>query len=77
MSPLVQKVTEEALGLPVDARIGLVEQLLESLNPPPQPTFERLWAEECERRVAEIERGEVELVPAETVFGNLRAKYGE
>ena len=75
MPTAADKVVDEALELPADARIGLVERILESLNLPTQPEIDRLWAEEAERRVGEIDRGEVELVPGEEVFAKIRRKY--
>ena len=65
MPTLANKVFDEALSLPADTRIGLIERLVSSLNLPTQPEIDRLWAEEAERRVAEIERGDVELIPGE------------
>ena len=74
--PIVAKrVFDEALALPVDARLGLVEMLLSSLNLPSQNEIDRLWAEEAERRVAAIDRGEVRLIPGEKVFEQIRSKY--
>ncbi len=72
---IADKVLDDALSLPADARIGLVEKLLSSLNLPTQAEIDRLWAEEGERRVAQIDRGEVELVPGEKVFERIRQKY--
>lgn len=69
------KIVEGALALPVDARIGLVSRLLSSLNLPTQPEIDRWWAEEAERRVDQIDRGEVKLVPGEQVFEKIRKKY--
>ncbi len=77
MGKVEDKVLDEALSLPADARIALVERLLNSLNLPTREQINRLWADEAERRVDEIERGEVELVPGEEVFENVRKKYGE
>ena len=37
--------------------------------------IERLWAQEAERRLGEIERGEVTLIPGEEVFEKIRRKY--
>lgn len=76
MPTITDKVFDEALSLPADARLGLVEKLLSSLNLPTQMEIDRLWADEAERRVAEIERGEVELIPGEKVFDKIRQKYG-
>lgn len=74
MPTLTEKVFDEALSLPSDARIRLVERLLASLNLPTQAEIDRLWAEEAERRVEQIEQGEMELVPGEQVFAKIRKK---
>lgn len=64
------KILSEAISLPVEIRLQLVEKLLESLNPS-HKDIDELWAVEAERRVAEIEKGEVETVPGEEVFRKL------
>ncbi len=60
MSTATDRVVDEALELPADARISLVDRILASLNLPTQPEIDRLWAEEAERRVAEIDAGKVD-----------------
>ena len=72
MSTVSDKVMDEVLSLPADARMSLVEKLLTSLNLPTQPEIDRVWAEEAERRVTQIDRGEVELIPGEEVFAKHR-----
>lgn len=72
MTALVEKICNEALFLPADERIGLVERLLVSLNLPLQADIDKMWGEEAERRVSEIDRGNCELVPGEQVFQNIR-----
>ena len=69
------RVIEEALSLPADVRLCLVEKLLTSLNLPIDEEIDRLWAEEAERRVSQIEEGEAKLVPGEEVFAKIRAKH--
>jgi len=69
------KVINEAMSLPADARIGLVEKLLSSLNIPTSTEIDHLWTEEAERRVQEIDNGTVELIPGEEVFRKIRTKY--
>ena len=69
------RVIEEALSLPADVRLSLVEKLLTSLNLPIDAKIDRLWAEEAERRVSQIEADEVKMVPGEEVFSKIRAKY--
>ena len=75
MPIIADKVFDEALSLPANDRLGLVEKLLYSLNLPTQGEIDNLWAEEAERRVGEIDRGDVELIPGEKVFEKIRQKY--
>ena len=74
MAKAQDRVLDEVLALPVEARLALVEKLLLSLNVPTQPEIDELWAKEAERRVSQIDRGEVELVPGEGVFSRIRGK---
>ncbi len=75
MATTNDRVIEEALSLPADVRLSLVEKLLTSLNLPIDEEIDRLWAEEAERRVSQIEEGKVKLVPGEEVFNRIRAKH--
>lgn len=77
MATTVDKICNEALFLPADARIGLIERLLVSLNLPVQADIDRLWADEAERRISEIDHGDVKLISGEQVFENIRRKYGQ
>ena len=49
------RVIDEALSLPSNVRLSLVERLLTSLNLPIDKEINRLWAEEAERRVSQIQ----------------------
>ena len=69
-----ERVVEEALSLPADARLHLIEKLLTSLNLPVVKEIDELWAEEAEHRVSQIENSEVELVPGDEVFSKIREK---
>jgi len=75
MSVVIDKVFDDALSLPSDARVVLVEKLLKSLNLPTRAEIDNLWAEEAERRVSQIDQGEIALIPGDTVFGRIRQKY--
>ena len=77
MPVAAKKILDEVLQLPADARVNLVEQLLTSLNLPTQPEIDQLWAEEAEKRIAQIDKGEIKLVPGKRVFSNIRKKYGQ
>ena len=77
MATTNDRVIEGALSLPADIRLKLIEKLLMSLNLPIDEEIDRLWAEEAERRVSQIEEGKAKLVPGEEVFSKIRAKYGK
>lgn len=69
-----QTLLAEALALPVDARAELVRELLESLDAEPTGDVDALWAAEISRRVDLVRQGKAELIPAEQVVENLRAR---
>jgi putative addiction module component (TIGR02574 family) len=75
MPTVADRVVDEVLELPSEVRISLVNRILTSLNLPTQPEIDRQWAAEAERRIAQIDRGEVELIPGEVVFERIRRKY--
>lgn len=75
MAQGVNKIMEEALALPADARMSLVERLLTSLNLPIRPEIDRAWAEEAERRVGQLDRGEVNALSGEAVLERLLKKH--
>lgn len=77
MATTNDRVIEEALSLPADVRLSLVEKLLRSLNLPIDEKIDRLWAEEAELRVSQIEEGTAKLVSGEEVFAKIRKKHGK
>ena len=77
MATTNDRVIEDALSLPADVRLSLVEKLLTSLNLPIDEEIDRLWAKEAELRVSQIEEGTAKLVPGEEVFAKIRTKYGK
>lgn len=64
------ELISEAISLPIEVRLQVVEKILESLNPS-HKDIDELWAIEAERRVAEIEKGEVQTVPGDEIFRKL------
>ncbi len=67
MGTAADKVLEAALVLPEAERARLVEVLLGTLDGVPEPGVDAAWAEEVERRTAELERGAVQGIPWEVV----------
>ncbi len=56
-------------------RVHRVEVLLESLDYEEDVPVSEEWLNEIRRRCREIDNGEVNLIPGETVLKNLREKY--
>ena len=76
MNAVAEKLAEEALALQDDDRAALVEVLLRSLAPSGGEEIDRLWAEEAEKRVREIEDGTVTLLDGSEVFREIRDRFG-
>jgi putative addiction module component (TIGR02574 family) len=71
MSRDLRDVFRAAFDLPENDRATLAGLLIESLEPPPDPEVEEVWAAEAERRWREIESGAVETVGWEEVRAKL------
>lgn len=67
----LKEVFRQAFELPETDRATLAGLLIESLEPPPEPDVEELWADEAERRWREIEAGAVTTIPWEEVRAKL------
>ena len=74
MTAAAIRLAEQVLSLPCEDRIYLVDKLLQSLNAPTQEDIERLWAEEAERRIDELDSGKVKPIPGEQVFTEIRKR---
>ena len=76
MSIPLELLAAEVLGLPPEERSELLDRLLASLEPSPfDPTWEQAWAQEVDRREADIEAGSARWIPGEEVVGRLRAQF--
>jgi putative addiction module component (TIGR02574 family) len=73
MSATVEELEAEALSLPTIQRARLVERLIASLDS--EPAVENAWAEEVERRHAEIESGAAALLSGPETLARLRAEF--
>lgn len=71
MQTSFETVESEALKLNVTERAKLAEHLIASLDEDSE--IEEAWAEEVERRIAEIEAGTVQLIPAAAAIASARA----
>ena len=71
MTHQLKELFQEAAKLPERDRATLAGLLIESLDPPPESEVEAAWSKEIARRVAELDAGEVELIPWEEVRAEL------
>ena len=74
MPKSVKELYEEASTLDEKQRADLAGLLLESLDSERDPDVERAWAIEIEQRVAQIEAGEVEMIPWEDIKRDMYAR---
>lgn len=73
MSSTIEAVEAEALQLSAAERARLVERLIASLDA--DPDVEDAWAEEVERRHAQIESRAASLLPGAETLAKLRDEF--
>lgn len=67
-------ILDRALKMPENDRAAIAERLLSSLDARPDSNVEEAWQQEIQRRLSEIDRGEVECVPWEEVRSRMGKK---
>jgi putative addiction module component (TIGR02574 family) len=68
------ELLQDALKLPIDDRLALATELLESVEGPEDPEWAEAWAAELDRRVQELDEGRVEGIPWSEVKAKLEAR---
>ncbi len=71
MQTSFETIESEALKLNVSERAKLAEHLIASLDEDSE--IEEAWAAEVSRRIAEIDSGTVQLIPANEAIASVRA----
>jgi len=71
----LEEIEALSLGLNDAERAWLAGRLLESLDGPPEGQVKKLWADEIERRVRDIDEGRCQLIPAEQVHQEILARF--
>ena len=77
MAALLKEIETQALQLSPQERGELIHRLIVSLEGPAEDTPEAIvpaWDEEIARRVADMDAGRTEWIPADEVMARLRAK---
>ena len=73
MPPTIETIEADALQLPAEERIQLIERLITSVDV--DPRVEAAWADEVERRHAEIKSGAVTPLPGPETLAELEAEF--
>lgn len=76
MSDILAELKKKASQLSDAERAELALSLIESLDGPADPDVEEAWRLEIERRIGQIDSGEVQLIPGDEVFARLRRRLG-
>ncbi|MCE5279107.1 MAG: addiction module protein [Planctomycetaceae bacterium] len=69
-----QEIKERALRLPPTERAALIDALMSSFDRPNAEEIDAAWAEEAEKRLDEMDSGQVKGIPAEEVFRKIDQK---
>jgi len=72
MNATLQKIAQEALQLAPAQRAELADFLVESLDSLPPDEIQQLWADEAQRRLAEVRAGNVKTLSGEEVLAEAR-----
>jgi putative addiction module component (TIGR02574 family) len=72
MTATLDSLFKEGLGLPPDQRISLARQLLDSVDPAPEPGSDAVWEAEIALRLERYQSGATKSIPAAEVFARLR-----
>lgn len=68
MTDIAEQLKQKLSQLSGEDRAELARYLLETLEEDPELQWEQAWSEEIRRRVAEVESGADEGIPAEEAF---------
>ena len=75
MPALAEKIYNEALDLPTDDRLTLLDKLLHTSNLSTQTEVDQAWVTEAARRDQQIDNGTATLIPGDEVFAKINARF--
>lgn len=76
MTMTLDQIVEETSQLPEDVFAELVDRMLLAHHGGIAPDVEAAWKKEIDRRIAEIESGQVQCIPGEEVMARVRKTVG-
>jgi len=72
----IDELRVEMLRLAPEGRADLARELLASLDVLSESEIERLWLDEAERRLAQLDSGDASADPSDVVLARVRARRG-
>jgi putative addiction module component (TIGR02574 family) len=69
---VAEKIYQDALALPAKTRVELTERLVASLANDVPTEIQRAHIDEVRRRIAQVESGEVEMIPGDKALARVR-----
>jgi len=72
-----EEIFQDAVALPLDVRAELTERLIASLADDVSPESTKAQLAEVRRRIAQVESGEVALIPGDEVLARVRRLLAE
>ena len=72
-----EEIFRDAVALPLDVRAELTERLIASLADDVSPEITEAQLAEVRRRIAQVESGEVALIPGDEVLARVRRLLAE
>ena len=72
-----EKLYQDALALPSETPVALTERLVASLADDVPAEIQRAHIDEVRKRIAQVESGEVELIPGDEALARVRKLLSE
>ncbi len=77
MESLTEKIFEQALDLPIEDRLDLIDKLLISSNLVSRKEIDDAWAQEVENRFSDLENNKTKLIEGKEVFEKIHLRYSK
>ncbi len=76
MASHIKEIEKQALRLPPKDREVLAERILHSLEGEPITEIDEAWVAEAEKRYQNYKNGNVQGIPGEQLFSDIRQEFG-
>ncbi len=76
MLPITEDIYNTTVEFPIEEKIQLIDKLLIDISSN-NPTIDRAWIDESNRRLEAYRNGDVKPISSEEVFSKINKKYSE